>query len=330
MLENCLTSSFKYEETPRDHKGVICQSDIKADTTIMSFPMENLICSDINIYGNLKKVLSDKFPNQSMLQFCLALKILYHPKKYDYVHQYIIRNYSNNVPFLMPDKLMGTIGNTLARDIIKRCKHEFETMLLSYRIIEEDLSYQMEHRLKIIYSFCCAYSYGLTIDDQTVRCLNPAIIINHSIHHDSPILKHCVQDNKWIIKTDRDYQKGDEIFDCYQQPSILSHPFYHDLQLTDCYLYMSVYRGIIPMALPHIKTYSNIVGYSLGTRGTNEKRLEKLDKIYEGVTQYIKNLDESHPCDKVLLYLCQLELHYYYQFRKQNKPSQKEVDIVIE
>lgn len=330
-LSQCLNKKLTYTDNKFGIKGVIAEQNIKKGDTITSFPLNVLVYSDMNIYQRLIQKLKGVVNNTAILQFCLALNILYHPKKYKHIHQYIIENYTPHKPFLFKEKYMAMMKDTISYYLIHGEKLNFDLMLNTYRHIESDITSQMETRLRVIYGFCHANSHGISMDSGSIRCLNPAFIINHKNHTTTPLLEHTIEDNVWTVKAERDYYRGEEILDCYCSINTVIHPYYPDLYLKDWKLSMSVHYGSM---INLTKNTNEDTGFKLSD-GVNEQKIKLLDKLYANID--LKSLDTNDPYQKVVHYLLSTELEYYTSFRKGleqklviNENINQTVDMVIE
>lgn len=307
--------------------GLFAKNPIDEGDIVCYFAINNLVTSDANVIEKLKKSLSGIIPDSNIAKFSLALNILYHPKKYDFINKYILQNYSPYKPFLFRDTEMKLLKDTAVYYLTRTEKLYFELMLTQYRNYESDITYNAEHKLRVIYSFCMSKAHNIQLQDVLMACINPSSVINHTYNETYPKLKHEIQDNKWTVFADKNYEPGEEILDCYRLGTVMSHPYYKTLQFNDWKIPMAVSAGFSfdDQIIPNM-------GFVLNGE-LNENKMKLLDKIYSD-----ERLDELRQttgdkrymgCLKVSLQLLELEKKYYNLFKESLKKNMTDVNLEI-
>ena len=96
--------------------------------------------------------------------------------------------------------------------------------------LDNDITYNSEQKMKLLYSYCSGYSHTISISNVIQKCLSPVILINNVTKGNQRILKHIIDNNNWIICADRDYEVGEEIIDSYGNLYDIKHPNYPSIK----------------------------------------------------------------------------------------------------
>jgi hypothetical protein len=342
------SDKVSYRRNKLGYHGIMVDKPLKKGDVICKFLINNdLVFTDMPVFKTLNKLLNGFVPESQVAQFSLALKILYHPKKYQHIHKYILDNYTPFKAFLFKEDELNLTKDTLFYYITKINKMNFDNIMIKYRQIENDIDFNSEHKLKVIYSFCCSHSHGISIDETNVRCINPAIYINHTDNETSPKLKHTVEDRYWIISADKDYNVDQEILDCYCIKSKLNHPYYPNLILKDWKIPMSISYGVMD-ELDNDQNNLKPSGFELDN-DLNEDKFNYVDKTYQVVKQNMKHIEiefnelnkksdrtlsslekRRKGCLNVIIKTIKLELSYFDKFKEQlDKDTKNNINIEI-
>lgn len=315
---------IKYDE--HGQTGLFAKNPIDEGDIISYFSINNLVTSDANVIDKLSKSLSGIIPDGNIARFSLALNIMYHPKKYDSIHKHILKSYSPYKPFLFRDTEMKLLKDTCAYYLTRTEKLYFELMLAQYRNYESDITYNAEHKLKVIYSFCLSKGHNIQLHDVLMVCLNPSSVINHTYNETYPKLKHEIQDNKWTVYAEKKYEVGEEIFDCYRLGTIMNHSYYKTLQFSDWKIPIAISAGFTF----DCTTIPNM-GFKLNG-DLNESKMKLLDKIYseERLVELKKSSGDKRymKCLEVSIQLLELEKKYYDNFKKTLDTTDVNLEIV--
>lgn len=319
-------------------KGIMVEGPIQKGDIICQFPINILVISDNKIFKNMKQMLSGIVPDDELMQFSLAVHILYHPNKYQYILDYIYKNYSPYKPFLFRDEEMKIIKNTMLYNITNVKKLHFNIMMVKYIEIDNDITYISEQKLKILYSFCCAYSHAILLSDYECKCIDPGILINNVTKGAyKPLLNHAIENDKWTIRANRDYNIGEEIIDYLGKTYDIKHPNYPSLILNDWKLSTAVTRGMVYDILDSNTSEFN---YRIDD-SINEDKIKMIDQLYNNIDldemkvdmvlndENDKSKQRYKKCLEVAINILTIEKNYYKQFKKNLKDKQTD-DINIE
>jgi hypothetical protein len=336
------SDKVSYRQNKLGYRGIMVDKPLKTGEIICKFPVNNdLVFTDMAVFKALNKLLNGFVPESHVAQFSLALNILYHPKKYQHIHKYILNNYTPFKALLFKEDELNLTKDTLFYYVTKINKMNFDNMIMKYRQIENDIDFNSEHKLKVIYGFCCSHSHGISVDDANVRCINPGFYINHTDNQSSPKLKHTVEDNNWVISAEKDYEVDEEILDCYCVKSKLNHPYYPNLVLKDWKIPMSVSYGVME-ELDSCQNSVTPCGFYL-VGDLNEEKLDNVTKTYQKVRENLKQVEDElnqlnkksnndlsklekrrKQCLDVIVATLNLELTYFDEFKKQLENSQND------
>lgn len=326
FLSNYYSNNTEIKHNAQNELGLFAKNTINKGDIISNFPLNKMILSDTTIIQKLKKSLAGIIPDNNIARFSLAINILYHPKKYDFVHKHILNNYSPHKPFLFKDIEMKLLKDTITYYLIRTEKLYFELMITQYRQFESDITYDAEHKLKVIYSYCTSRSHNIHQNDTLISCINPCSIINHITHIKYPKLKHEIKNSQWIVYADKQYEIGEEILDCYRLNTNISHPYYNKLQFNDSKISTAIFNGITSTDIePNM-------GFKLDN-DINENNIALLDKIYS--KDRMKNInitsgDKRHiKCVSVIHKLLDLEMTYYDNFKQELNTNTTDVNLEI-
>lgn len=214
---------MKYNITKNKYNidSCICNSKISKNELIMEFKIDDCIINDF-----------DKNFNHHFLQ---AVKLYINRDNILFV-KYI--NEVNKIVIedsllFMSDYYLNKIKNYFIYFMIKNERNKFENEFLSYRNTYHNIKIDKE-LFKKFYIYCQSYAYTYKDSDgKDYSIICPARIFNFKISNKLPILKHQIKDNIWRIFADKDYNTGEEIFECYYTMSLLIHPLLKFITLND-------------------------------------------------------------------------------------------------
>lgn len=329
-------------------KGIIVERPILTGEIICQFPINSVIFMDNDIYKKMNEMLKGVVPNDDLMCFSLALHIMYHPHKYQYIFDYIYKNYSPYKPFLFRDEEMKLIKDTLLHRFTRIKKLHFDIMIIKCLDLDNDITFVAEQKLKLLYAFCCAHSHTLIMNDEQVQTLDTGILIN-TVHGEKPTLVQTFEDGNWIIKAERDYKIGEELVNTYSKLSKSQHHNYPNLILTDWKLPNMTVNGIVYDVNNDDVNNDNVnndnknqIGFKVDG-SINENKIAMLDTLYNRidldemkVEAYLINDDDTRSqirhreCLKVIIDLLGMEKSYYRQFRDKLEKQNNEINIEIE
>ena len=133
----------------------------------------------------------------------------------------------------MSNYYLNKIKNYFIYYMINSERNKFETDFLSYRNTYDNIKIDKE-LFKKFYIYCHTYAYtykDIYGKDYAILC--PLRIFNFKISNKLPILKHQIKDNIWRIFADKDYNVGEEIFECYYTMNLYTHPLLKFITLND-------------------------------------------------------------------------------------------------
>lgn len=321
------SNDVELKQNQHGKMGIITVNPIDKGDIICQFPLNQLVTSDRDILTKLKDSMGSLIPDSQIAKFALALNILYHPKKYSYIHKYILQNYSPYKPFLFRDTELKLLKDTVAYYIITTEKMYFDLMMTQYRHIESDITYASEHKLKVIYSFCTSCCHSIDISEKTLACIGPYSHMNGTYNSSYPKLKHDIQDGKWTVYADKDYTAGEEIMDSYRLTTQFSNPYYKNLYLVDWKIPYVMSGGIV-----HGEDEHEELGFDLKDN-INEAKIKMLDKIYDNIDiEALKKTtgDKRYMgCLEVIINILETETKYYQKFRNKLNENTTEVNLEI-
>ena len=133
---------------------------------------------------------------------------------------------------------------------------------------------------------------------------NSLVAFNFKISNNTQILKHTIENGIWKIFADKDYDIGEEIFECYYTMKLYKHPLLPYITLNDWKL-----RGYI--------TYCDMIEFNKNDKFVSKIKISKkltaedindINKIYNieynQLTQNFKNKsnDRENQIFKIKIY----------------------------
>lgn len=334
---NYFSNKVSYKLNKYGDNGIMVEQPIKEGEIICQFPVNNVIVMDIDIYNKLKKILGNIVPESDLLSFSLALHILYHPQKYQYVFEHIYQNYSPYKPFFFREEEMKLIKDTILYQLTQARKLHFNIMITKYIEIDSDITYASEQKLKLLFAYCSARSTYITIKDKSTQCLSPSALFNLS-YSDKSYLDQTIDKGQWIIKANKDYQVGDEITSNIVKKYEMGHQNYPNLKLTDWKIPLMSVCGMNY----NDEQFETEFGFNLDNNVVNEEKIKMIDTLYDRINidemkveaYLIDDSDQTkirhRECLKSIIDLIGVEKTYYQKFKSElQKSKNNEINLEI-
>jgi hypothetical protein len=310
-LSKFIQSEFTYSPNSLGIPGIICKENVEAGAPILIFPLQdNIVLSDNELYDKLV----DKCPGVDQLyvqMFCLATRLIGNYDKLSKIYDISQRS------FFMNEAQLALMKNTISYSIVKKEQTTFNTVLTAYMNEYHNVTYEIEQKLKLLYCFANSYAFGIKLNNIDYRCIHPGIYFNHKPSEIVPKLKHALVNNIYTISTEKDYVKGDELFECYNTThrTFANFPLYDNLVLNDWRIFMTSFYGPLMELSNDPESGKHIQGFKLKNNEDVDGR--KLLMIRDLFHENIENKDVSiDSLSTLAIRLRNMECSHYMQFMR--------------
>lgn len=282
---------YTYTENSNNIKGCICNSNINKNELIMEFNIEDCIMND--------------YEENYTTRFLLAIKLYKNRDKVDfskYIEEVNNVNLEDSLLFISEDYL-NKLKNTFMYFMIIKEQIIFEKDYATYLTNNKELKINLE-TFKKFYIYANTYAYGYQDNcGKTYAILTPARIINFKISHTNPILINKIENGIWKIFANKEYKKGEEIFECYYTMDTNKHPIFPFITLCDWKLKSCVkYCDMIEFDEKYNESFQSKINIS---RKLNVQELNDINKIYNFNYNELTNLFKysNNKTEKLILKL---------------------------
>ena len=329
LINNSLNSRliYKKENPPR----CICNEDIKKNELLLRFDINDCLISNYTLSQKINDTLgNNNIPIKYINYFTIAVDLFDNPDKICNLFEDSIENMTfKDKSFFLTDNQLERIKGYFQYYIIKINQEHFNNILNTYCNLfdKHDIINDSTKILKLkkLYCYVNKNSFNINLNDQPCTIISPAKIFNIKMtNNNDVILLHSIEDNIWSIYANKEYLKGEEIFECYKKINKYQHPLCENMFLEDWEFDLLMFSNCV---LNNNQNNLDSKIYIENVDIIDKEKIFLFQKIYKISKEdliLLENLNkstwnENDYLDELVIKLKIMEIECFYNFINNNK-----------